>query len=237
MALGGAVIRTAGGLSAPGVRGTAPEESIERLSSELEGMLWKIQADWQYMRKGPTPDRLHLLMDSLRATATSSSDLLEISRSVGSARFRRAIRLGRQLNEGIRFLPYRDPFTGAYNREGFDALAEAELKRCRRYGRSFGLLSFEVSPPSLPGLQRLVATVRAELREYDLVARYVDDLILIGVPEGGPGPTRRVASRVLRALRAEGMPNWLRRLSYATLPEDGATLSGLIRATRDRLQP
>ena len=84
---------------------------------------------------------------------------------------------------------------------------------------------------------RAVATARAELREYDLIARYVDDLVFIGVPEGGGGATRRVASRVLKALRAGDMGPWFRQLSYAILPEDGSTLSGLIRTARERLQP
>jgi len=145
--------------------------------------------------------------------------------------------VGRHLTDGVRFLPYRDPFTGVYNREGFDALAEAELKRCRRYDRGFGLLVLEISPPDLAGLQRAVATARAELREYDLIARYVDDLVFIGVPEGGGGATRRVASRVLKALRAGGMGTWFRQLSYAILPDDGSTLSGLIHTARERLQP
>jgi GGDEF domain-containing protein len=236
VALGGTVTRSGGTWGGVARQADPTEGSIEDLATELEGMLWKVQADWQYLRGGPTPDRLHLLMDSLESAASTTTALLDLGRRAGGARFRRALRIGRQLNEGVRFLPYRDPFTGAYNREGFDALAEAELKRCRRYGRPFGLLALEISPPNLPGMKRLVATARAELREYDLVARYVDDLILVGVPEGGAGPTRRVASRLLRALRAEDMSGWFRRLSYAASPEDGSTLGGLVRSVRERLQ-
>ena len=214
-----------------------PGVSIEGAAAELEGMLWRLQADWQQLRRAPNVDRLRLLMESFQKAAETAANLRGLRGRVGQSRFQQALRVGRQLTDGVRFLPYRDPFTGIYNREGFDALAEAELKRCRRYGRGFGLLVLEVSPPDLAGLQRAVATARAELREYDLIARYVDDLILIGVPEGGGGATRRVASRVLRALRAGDMGAWFRRLSYATLPEDGSTLSGLIHTARDRLQP
>jgi len=214
-----------------------PGVSIEGAAAELEGMLWRLQADWQQLRRAPNVGRLRLLMESSQKAAETAANLRGLRGRVGQSRFQQALRVGRQLTDGVRFLPYRDPFTGIYNREGFDALAEAELKRCRRYGRGFGLLVLEISPPDLAGLQRAVATARAELREYDLIARYVDDLILIGVPEGGGGATRRVASRVLRALRAGDMGAWFRRLSYATLPEDGSTLSGLIHTARDRLQP
>ena len=221
----------------PAVDSTSPEISIEGTASALAGMLWRLQADWQQVRRAPTVDRLRVLMESFQQTASTAAGLRELRGRTGQSRFQHAIRVGRQLSDGVRFLPYRDPFTGVYNREGFDALAEAELKRCRRYGRGFGLLVLEISPPDLGGLQRAVATARAELREYDLIARYVDDLILIGVPEGGGGATRRVASRVLKALRAGGMGTWFRQLSYATLPEDGSTLSGLIQTARERLQP
>ena len=211
--------------------------SIEGAAAELAGMLWRLQADWQQVRGAPNVDRLRLLMESFVAAADVAARLRELRGHVGESRFRQALRVGRLLTDGVGFLPYRDPFTGIYNREGFDALAAAELKRCRRYGRGFGLLVLEISAPNLRGLRRAVATSRAELREYDLIARYVDDLIMIGVPEGGSGATRRVASRVLRALRTGDMGAWFQRLSYATMPEDGSTLSGLIHTARDRLQP
>jgi GGDEF domain-containing protein len=221
----------------PDIDSGSPHALIERTAAELEGMLWRLQSDWQQLRRAPNQDRLRLLMGSFEAAAQATTRLRHLRDRVGASSFQRALRVGRQLTDGVGFLPYRDPFTGVYNREGFDTLAGAELKRCRRYGRSFGLLILEISAPDLAGLQRSVATARAELREYDLIARYVDDLILIGVPEGGAGATRRVASRVLKALRAGNMGPWFRRLSYSTLPEDGSTLSGLIQAARERLQP
>ena len=237
IALGGARAGLRPPEALPAHDSATPEVSIEATAAELEGMLWRLQADWQQVRRAPTVDRLRVLMESFQQTASTAAGLRELRGRTGQSRFKHALRVGRQLSDGVRFLPYRDPFTGIYNREGFDALAKAELKRCRRYGRGFGLLVLEISPPDLGGLQRAVATARAELREYDLIARYVDDLILIGVPEGGGGATRRVASRVLKALRAGGMGTWFRQLSYAVLPEDGSTLSGLIHTARERLQP
>lgn len=235
VALGGSVSAGPSGGGAE-IEPGDPDATIEGLASELEGMLWRLQADWNQVRRAPSPDRMRILHESFQVAAGTAAGLRDMRGRVGESRFRRSLRVGRQLTDGVHFLPYRDPFTGAYNREGFDELAEAELKRCRRYGRRFGLLALEISPPDLPGLQRAVAAARAELREYDLIARYVDDLILIGVPEGGAGATRRVASRVLKALRREDMGPWFQRLAYATLPEDGSTLGGLIEEVRTRLQ-
>lgn len=237
IALGGSVTASQSGETLSNIERGDPEVAIEGVAAELEGMLWRLQADWNQVRRAPSADRVRLLHESFRVAAETAAELRELRKRVGNSRFRRSLRVGRQLTDGVHFLPYRDPFTGVYNREGFDELAEGELKRCRRYGRRFGLLILEISPPDLAGLQRAVATARAELREYDLIARYVDDLILIGIPEGGPGATRRVASRVLKALRAENMGRWFRRLAYATLPEDGSTLGGLIEEARTRLQP
>jgi len=237
IALGGARPSWRPPAAVPSLDSANPEVSIEGAAAKLEGMLWRLQADWQQVRRAPTVDRLRVLMESFQQAASTAAGLRELRGRTGQSRFQHALRVGRQLSDGVRFLPYRDPFTGIYNREGFDALAEAELKRCRRYGRGFGLLVLEISPPDLVGLQRAVATARAELREYDLIARYVDDLVFIGVPEGGGGATRRVASRVLKALRAGGMGPWFRQLSYAILPDDGSTLGMLIHTARERLQP
>jgi hypothetical protein len=202
----------------------------------MDGRLWQLQTDWQHMRQHPISERLHVLMETFESAATSGERLREALHRAGTAEVRRALRIRRHMPEGAPFLPYRDPLTGAYNREGFDTLAGLDLKRCRRYGRPFGLLAVRLSPPDLPGLRRAVASIRAELREYDLVARHTDDRIVIGLPEAGSGATRRVASRVIRALREEQMETWFQRLSYATVPEDGATLAGLIDAAYERLR-
>lgn len=235
-ALGGSVDAYAETVCTPDVPSRAHSDRIQAWSAELAAMLWRLQADWQHVRRVPSPERIRVLRAGLQQAAGTASKLRDERQRAGETDFRRALRVGHHLREGVQFLPYRDPFTGAYNREGFDALAGAELKRCRRYGRRFGLLILEVAPPDLDGLQRVVATARAELREYDLIARYIEDLIVIGIPEGGPGATRRVASRILKAMRNAGMGAWFQRLAYATLPEDGSTLGGLIDSARQRLQ-
>ena len=210
-------------------------ERLEGLVTEMDGRLWQLQTDWRHMRQRLAPERLQVLMDTFEAAAAAGEELRRRAHQAGHADVRRALRIRRQTPEGVPFLPYRDPLTGAYNREGFDNLAAAELKRCRRYGRPFGLLAIRLSPPDLPGLRSAVGSIRAEVREYDLLARHTEDRIVIGLPEAGPGAARRVASRVIRTLREAHMETWFQRLSYASAPHDGATLAGLIDAAYERL--
>lgn len=226
-ALGGTG-RRAGTIRAPGIsRGGSTADRIEARSREIESLIWRIQSDWHHVRRAPTVERIGLLQDELREAAACARELRLDVGSGGTTELRRALRLGIHGADAVRFLPFRDPFTGVYNRQGFDALAGAELKRCRRYGRRFGLLVLHIAPSDLDQLRQLVAAARGELREYDLVGRYVEDQLVIGIPEGGRGATRRVASRVLKEMRRPGGGRPVAGLGYATLPEDGATLSGL----------
>ncbi len=218
----------------PKVQAGSAGERVETGARELEALMWRIQADWQHFRSAPTVERIRLLQEELTEAASCAETLRQGARVTGETSLRRSVRTGLHGADAIRFLPYRDPFTGAYNREGFDALASAELKRCRRYNRRFGLIIIRLAPADLSSLQTLVSATRAELREYDLIARYVDDQLLIGIPEGGRGPTRRVASRILKAMRRSGEAAAFRSLAYATMPEDGSTLSGLMDAAKAR---
>ena len=234
-ALGSGPEAGAGGEGVQAVVHSSP--NVETLSARLEAMLWRLQADWSLARQAPAEHPLRVLRESFLATASTAAELRDLRSRVGEARFKRSLRVGRHLGLGVHFLLYRDPFAGTYNREGFDALAGAELKRCRRYDRGFGLVVLRLSIPDLEGLRKAVATIRGELREYDLLARYIDDLLVVGVPEGDAPGTRRVASRILRSLRRQGIGGWVEGLAYANMPEDGSTLGGLLDGARNRLQP
>ncbi len=234
-ALGGATAR-----SGPVLRGTnrptgTAAERIESAAAELEAVLWRVQSDWHHVRRAPSIERIRILEAELREAAELADGLRRDVDEAGATAFRRALRTGVQSADSVRFRPFRDPFTGAYNREGFDTLAGAELKRCRRYGRRFGLLVLEITPVDLDALRALVTAARSELREYDLLARYGGDMLVVGLPEGGSGPARRVASRILNGMRRSGAGGGFRSLAYATMPEDASTLSGLLEAARSRL--
>lgn len=220
--------------TAPFLPGSAIDR-IEMRSTELESLIWRIRSDWHHVRRAPTIERIGRLQSELAEAADCTEELRLDVGTAGSTAFRRALRIGIHSADAVRFLPFRDPLTGVYNRQGFDSLAGAELKRCRRYRRRFGLLLVRIEPTDLEDLRRTVVTARAELREYDLIGRYLEDQLIIGIPEGGRGATRRVASRLLRALRRSGNRRPVTGLGYSTSPEDGSTLSGLVDAAAARI--
>ncbi|MEN8144360.1 MAG: hypothetical protein ABFS14_05355, partial [Gemmatimonadota bacterium] len=131
---------------------------------------------------------------------------------------------------------YRDGFTGAYNREGFDVRAGAELKRCRRHKRPFGLLLMRVEASDLEELRRRIEVIQEDLRDYDLLSRYVDQFIVVGLPESEREGALAVAKRVKLALRDAGLDHPADRLAFASCPDDGQTLSSLLTVAERRLE-
>lgn len=208
----------------------------EAEAGSLDALLTRIRDDWHSLRRDPAPDRAGILRSEL-AEARRRAERVRAQLQAGGSGARPDRETARYLTgvkESVRFGPYRDAFTGLYNREGFDVLAGAELKRCRRYSRSFGLLLLEVQPADLDELRGTIGTLQSLLRGYDLLSRYSDRLIAVGLPETNPADTRRIAARLLRALEGAGQRS-LRRLSYALMPDDGATLSAMLEQAEQRL--
>ncbi len=131
---------------------------------------------------------------------------------------------------------YRDPEIGVLTREGFDSLASGELKRSRRHGRPFTLLLFRA--PALRGeeLRGAAATVRRDLREFDLLGRHAPELLAVGLPET-PAEGGRVVARRVGAILAARREPWddASLPGIASHPEDGESLLGLLEAARRRL--
>lgn len=216
-------------------------EEIERAAGpatpaagSLDGLLSRIRDDWQNLRRDPAPDRAGLLRAEL-AEARRLAESLRGRLTATAKPDADAARYMTGMDDQVRFAPYRDAFTGLYNREGFDTLAGAELKRCRRYSRSFGLLLLETHAGDLAELRGTVGTLQSLLRGYDLISRYSDRRLAVGLPEADGPETRRVAARLLRALEESGRSP-VRRLSYALMPEDGATLAALVAGAETRLE-
>lgn len=202
-------------------------------TGNLDGLLRRVHDDWQTLRRQPAPDRVSVLRGEL-AEARRQTEGLRTHLQTGDRPVPDTARYLTGAGEAVGFAPYRDAFTGLYNRAGFDALAGAELKRCRRYSRDFGLLLLEVHPVDLTDLRETLATLESLLRGYDLLSRYSDRLVVVGLPETDAAETRRIAARLLRALE-ESKQVAVRRLSYALMPDDGASLSILLERAEDRL--
>ena len=202
-------------------------------TGSLDTLLRRVHDDWQTVRRQPAPDRVGVLRGEL-SEARQLAEGLRAHLQTGTSPDTETARYLTGVSDSARYAPYRDAFTGLYNRAGFDALAGAELKRCRRYSRDFGLLLLEVQPVDLSDLRATLATLQSLLRGYDLLSRYSDRLVVVGLPETDAAETRRIAARLLRAME-ESNQVAVRRLSYALMPVDGASLSSLLKRAEERL--
>jgi diguanylate cyclase (GGDEF)-like protein len=104
-----------------------------------------------------------------------------------------------------------DDLTGAYNRRSMFHHLEAELSRCKRYGRSVATLMIDIdhfkrvndSHGHLVGdqvLRWIVATMQSELRAMDLLCRYGGEEFCAILPETNNAGAVRAAERVRTAV-------------------------------------
>lgn len=134
-----------------------------------------------------------------------------------------------------RYPPFRDQETGLHSREGFDAVASGELKRCRRYERTFSLLLLQLTERDPDGLRRAAGVVRRSLRESDLAGRHVDRTLAVALPETSLDNTRRVARRLVSGLERVGAWSEEARVGIAGHPIDGETLLALFDTAQGQL--
>lgn len=133
------------------------------------------------------------------------------------------------------FPAFRDQNTGLFTREGFDALASGELKRCRRYERPFSLLLLQLDVADREPLRSAAATVRRSLRESDLAGRHVDRTFALALAETQLSDARVVARRVIGSLQDTGVWGTGARVGVAGHPIDGDTLPSLFEVARGQL--
>jgi len=104
-----------------------------------------------------------------------------------------------------------DDLTGAYNRRSMFHHLEAELSRCRRYGRSVSVLMVDLdhfkrvndSHGHLVGdeaLRFVVTIMQAELRAMDLLCRYGGEEFCAILPETNHAGATRAAERLRAAV-------------------------------------
>lgn len=116
-------------------------------------------------------------------------------------------------HEVISRLAQLDPLTEAYNRRTFIEMAERELQRCQRYGKSLSLIVFDLDYfkqiNDTLGHQAGDAVLRhvrmmAEqcLRTNDIFARYGGEEFIILAPETGSEGARVLGERVRAAIAA-----------------------------------
>lgn len=119
---------------------------------------------------------------------------------------------GRQ-REAVTQLARLDSLTGAYNRRTFIELAERELSRCRRNGRSVSLLVFDLdhfkrindTRGHMVGdevLCRVKEVIQGCLRGSDLFARYGGEEFVVLMPETDLPGACHLAERLRTAIAA-----------------------------------
>ncbi len=124
------------------------------------------------------------------------------------------------------------PIDEIFPREAFDVASAAELKRCRRFERSFSLLLLDAG---VEVDRRAARILLSNLREFDLVGRYGDDVFAIGLPETSAEAARVIAERLVGLLARRGAWSDRGRLGFATYPRDGNTLTTVVRSARAAL--
>src|SRR5688572_13466949 len=107
-----------------------------------------------------------------------------------------------------------DDLTGVYNRRSMFHHLEAELSRCRRYGRSLGVLMADIDHfkrvnddhGHLIGDQALrwvATTLQNELRSMDFLCRYGGEEFCAILPETNRAGAARAAERIRAALERQ----------------------------------
>ncbi|MCX8159766.1 MAG: diguanylate cyclase [Candidatus Saccharicenans sp.] len=105
-----------------------------------------------------------------------------------------------------------DSLTHAWNRRAIFGFLAEELSRFGREGRPFGLLMIDIDhfkeindryghPAGDSVLKQLVTLVRSNLRNYDRVARYGGDELILLLPGSDKKATETIASRLLERVR------------------------------------
>jgi hypothetical protein len=203
-------------------------------AATLDALLAELRSGWDEIRRRPTRGRATGLGSTIGAARSQAASLLALAASDSPLASPEALRYLAGAGDAVRFRPYRDESTGAYNAHGFAVAAGVELDRCSRYGRSLGLILLTLEPSEAHGVRPIVGSIRELLRGYDVVGRISGSELALGLPESDGRGTRRIAARLLRALDAAGHRTAVRRLDYVVAPEDAGGIEALLAAARGR---
>jgi diguanylate cyclase (GGDEF)-like protein/PAS domain S-box-containing protein len=116
----------------------------------------------------------------------------------------------------LQHLADHDPLTGLLNRRRFEAELDRVLAEAERYGRPGALLVLDLDGFKYVNdtlghragdelIARLSTTLRAELRESDVIARLGGDEFGVILPESSSEQAAAVADKLLRAVRRDGV--------------------------------
>jgi diguanylate cyclase (GGDEF)-like protein len=137
-----------------------------------------------------------------------------------------------------------DSLTGLANHRRLLESMENEIQRCRRTGRSFAVLLFDLDDLKkindryghLTGsraIQRVGTVLRDSSRAIDTAARYGGDEFAVILPESGGREAELAANRICERLSKDGLePRISISVGQAVYPADGTSIEQLL-ATAD----
>jgi len=215
---------------------STPAGKAPQGEATLQELLDHISSDWAVLGRHPSLAGTVHLQSSLRRARQQSDALSALAKTNTSLSTPETLRYLGGAAESVRFEPYQDRRTGTYNGRGFDVTAAAELSRCARYGRPFGLILIGVDFVDRTAARTVIGAIRGQLRSTDLIGHTDGDHIVLALPDSDGRATRRIAARILRALDSAEYSASVSRLTYAVAPEDGNSLAGLLGRARERLK-
>jgi len=146
-----------------------------------------------------------------------------------------------------------DQLTGLKNRRYLEDRLNELLAKCKRDGKSFGLVFYDIDNfkeyNDLYGhttgdklLQQMAEFLLNTTREHETIARYGGDEFILLIPDSNRGEIQTTAKRIHRDLEAETFvvnnKNYHLKLSggVAVCPEDGSEMDELLEAADNNLK-
>lgn len=154
----------------------------------------------------------------------------------------------RQKQAELYRLANTDPLTGAWNRLKFEAAAEREIRRCRRYGYPLSVIFIDLDHfkhiNDIHGhaigdevLCQLTRLIQSGLRESDFLCRWGGEEFLILAPHADLGKARKLAEKLREAVASCRSPvdMQLSASMGVALLDDSDDLEALIKKADDAL--
>lgn len=153
-----------------------------------------------------------------------------------------------RLHTEIKRMASTDAVTGLANRHIFEKAIAAEMERAQRHNTTLSLMIFDVDsfkeyndtwghPAGDARLKTIADTVTANLRKYDIAARYGGDEFAVIMTNCSQADAYNFATRLREGVRVgapnehpseKGIPGYTLSIGIATYPQDANTLGELL---------